>query len=125
MTVRPSSVDVASPEQRRAYESFHRQLAQVRRESRAAYRLAEGEPSHELESLLSQVEEALAKIAGDDRLDPHVIATLRALRDQLTSHLVAAASLEAIELPRTTVVDVLRRAAWATEKGLDSVEGMR
>lgn len=75
--------------------------------------------------MLSQVEETLAVIAGDERLAPQVTATLRAMRDELTSHLVAAASLEAIELPRTTVVDVLRRAAEATEKRLDSLEAMR
>lgn len=123
--MRPSSVDVASSDQRRAYKAFHFQLDQVRRESQAAHRLAadrHGEPSHELETLLGQVEETLATIAGDDRLEPHVTATLRAVRDQLTSHLVAAASLEAIALPRTTVVNVLRRGAEATEKGLDAVD---
>lgn len=126
--MRPLSVDVVFPNQCQPYESFHVQLDQVRRESQAAHRLAADrrcEPSHELESLLSQVEETLATIAGDERLEPRVTATLRAVLDQLTSHLVAAASLEAIELPRTTVVEVLRRAAEATEKGLNSVEEMR
>lgn len=122
--MRRSNVDVASPEDRWAAEITTLRLEQLRRRSEAAHRLAdepEGASSRDLEGLLNQVEEALAAIAGDDRLDPEVTATLRGLRDQLTSHLVAAASLEAIALPRSTVVDVLRRAAEATERGLESV----
>lgn len=124
MTVRRANVDVASPWDRWGAELTTLRLEQVRRRSEAAHRLAdepEGASSHDLEGLLNQVEEALAAIAGDDRLGPAVTATLRGLRDQLTSHLVAAASLEAIALPRAAVVDVLRRAAEATEKGLESV----
>lgn len=122
--MRSSKVDVAFSEDSWAAEMTTLRLEQVRRRSEAAHRLAdepEGALSHDLEGLLNQVEEALAAIAGDDRLGADVTATLRSLRDQLTSHLVAAASLEAIALPRAAVVDVLRRAAEATEKGLESV----
>ena len=103
--------------------SVRLQLERVRLGSRAAHRLAEQSESDPdvLEGLLNEVEEGLASITGDDRLDPFVTATLRSVHDDLTSHLVAAASLEAIELPRAAVVNVLRRAAEATEKGLEAV----
>ncbi|GAC1592991.1 MAG: hypothetical protein NVS3B21_13460 [Acidimicrobiales bacterium] len=127
MSVRPVIVNVAARSLRRPHRSLDFELERVRRVSQAAHRLAAerpGEPSHELETLLSRVEETLATIGGDDGLEPRVTATLRAVRDQLTSHLMAAASLEAIEVPRATVVDVLRRATVAIEEGLDSVDGM-
>lgn len=120
----PLGTEVTSLHTSSSVDSIHGQLEQVRRRSRAAHRIADQGPDtapHELEGLLSQVEETLGTIAGDDRLDAGVTAKLRSVHDQLTSHLVAAASLEAIEFSRAAVVDVLRRAAEATEKALESV----
>lgn len=120
----PWGTEVTSLQASSGVDSIDGQIEQVRRRSRAAHRIADQGPDtapHELEGLLSQVEETLGTIAGDDRLDAGVTAKLRSVHDQLTSHLVAAASLEAIEFSRAAVVDVLRRAAEATEKALESV----
>lgn len=117
-------IDLACADRRSPGDAILGQLEQVRRRSHVAYRMADECASttpRELERILTQVEDILGTIACDERLDAGVTATLRSVRDELTSHLVAAAGLEAIELPRAAVVDVLRRAAATTEKGLKAV----
>lgn len=100
------------------------QIAEAARETRVAHELADREdavPWPELEGRLNRIEDALATIAGDDQLDPGVSSVLRDLHDQLTSHLVAAAGLKAVEVSPAAIVDVLRRAADATDRGLETV----
>lgn len=78
----------------------------------------DSEATRETERLLGRVEELLASLATTAGDDLGSMAELLALRDGLSSHLLAAASCAEVDAPSHVVASVLRRAADVTERGL-------
>jgi hypothetical protein len=79
------------------------------------------EPAWEAERILAEVEDVLARLAGDAGIDEKTARKLLAVRDELGGHLLAVARVEGIDLPAHVVVGILRRAAETTRDGLRAV----
>jgi hypothetical protein len=79
----------------------------------------------ELGLVLDEVESFLTGLACAPSVRVQVAGKMIFLRDELSAHILAAATLEAIDFPASTVVDLLRRAISAAEVGIESVLGDR
>lgn len=70
------------------------------------------------QAALDEVDLLLETAASDEGIDPSPARLLKALRDDLGGHVLAASALEAINMPIDTVADVLRRAVAAATSEL-------
>jgi hypothetical protein len=68
--------------------------------------------------LLGSVENALARLAVERAIDTDTADRLLGLRDDLGGHLLAAATLDDVGVPSGAAVELLKRAADATQAGL-------
>jgi hypothetical protein len=81
----------------------------------------DSQPAREAERILTEVEDVLARLAGDAGVDESMARKLLAVRDELGGHLLAVARVEGIDLPSHVIVGILRRAAETTRDGLRAV----
>ena len=89
----------------------------------AALPRADETAAERLEEMLVSVEDVLGRLARDEDVDDETARRLFILRDEVSAQLLAAATLEKIELPWEAVLAVLRRAAAATRAGLAGLAG--
>jgi hypothetical protein len=73
--------------------------------------------------VLATVEDVLGRLATDESIGGDTARRLFTLRDDLSAQLLAAATLEEIELPRDAVVALLRKAAESAGAGLEGLAG--
>jgi len=72
-----------------------------------------------LQEMLATVEDVLGRLAGEESIDGSTARRLFILRDDVSAQLLAAATLQKIELPSDAVLAVLLKAAESTRAGLD------
>jgi len=72
--------------------------------------------------LLDDADELLSRLIADVTLDVRIAQRLETVRDELGSHLCAAANLGAIDTPPQTIADLLRRGAADARTGVAAVD---
>jgi hypothetical protein len=88
---------------------------------RADELLEASEDTKQAEQLLTLVEEGLLRLARSAAMSDGDARHALALRDELSGRLLAAAALDAIEIPVGTIGDVLRKATATTAAGLSAI----
>jgi hypothetical protein len=67
----------------------------------------------QLRSRLRQVDDVLAEFVADQAVPDDVATRLGRLRDDLSSHVLAASTLDELNMPCTTVTEILKRGISA------------
>jgi hypothetical protein len=71
---------------------------------------------------LEEVDAQLAQLVADDTLIADVAVRVGRLSDELSSHLLAAAAMDDLEIRDQSVADLLQRGVRVARAGIDAVD---